>query len=75
MDALDFDPERDRLFAVGDLVNRGPHSHEAIDWLERAPPTGAGPGDAIGPGTGGEATPGPFHPDFHPMAPLYDGTS
>ena len=35
MDAVDFDPERDRLFAVGDLVNRGPHSNEAIDWLER----------------------------------------
>ena len=35
MDAVDFDPERDRLFAVGDLVNRGPHSNEAIDRLER----------------------------------------
>ena len=32
---LDFDPERDRLFGVGDLVNRGPHSVEALEWLER----------------------------------------
>ena len=29
-----FDPECDRLFGVGDLVNRGPHSAEALDWLE-----------------------------------------
>ena len=33
--ALEFDPEGDRLFGVGALVNRGPHSVEAIDWLER----------------------------------------
>ena len=31
---LRFDSDRDRLFGVGDLVNRGPHSIEAIDWLE-----------------------------------------
>ena len=31
---LRFDPDRDRLFGVGDLVNRGPHSIEAVDWLE-----------------------------------------
>ena len=28
-----FDPSRDRLFSVGDLINRGPHSMEAVDWL------------------------------------------
>lgn len=30
-----FDPACDRLFGVGDLVNRGPHSVEAVDWLEQ----------------------------------------
>ena len=29
-----FDPSRDRLFGVGDLVNRGPHSEDALHWLE-----------------------------------------
>ena len=29
-----FDPSRDRLFGVGDLVNRGPHSADALDWLD-----------------------------------------
>ena len=33
--ALAFDGSRDRLFGVGDLVNRGPHSAEAINWIER----------------------------------------
>ena len=28
-----FDPSCDRLFSVGDLINRGPHSMEAVDWL------------------------------------------
>ena len=32
--ALAFDPGRDRLFGVGDLVARGPHSGDAIEWLE-----------------------------------------
>ena len=32
---LHFNADRDRLFGVGDLVNRGPHSVEAVDWLER----------------------------------------
>ena len=32
--ALAFDPDRDRLFGVGDLVERGPHSEDAIEWLE-----------------------------------------
>ena len=31
---LRFDPVSDRLFGVGDLVGRGPHSAEALVWLE-----------------------------------------
>lgn len=33
LDALGFDVKKDRLFSVGDLVDRGPSSHEAIDWI------------------------------------------
>ena len=33
--AITFDPNLDRLFGVGDLVNRGPHSEEALGWLEQ----------------------------------------
>lgn len=29
-----FDCERDRLFSVGDLVDRGPQSQEAVEWLK-----------------------------------------
>jgi serine/threonine protein phosphatase 1 len=32
---LDFREERDRLFSVGDLVDRGPHSRSALQWLSR----------------------------------------
>ena len=32
---IGFDPGVDRLFSVGDLVDRGPESEEAIDWLEK----------------------------------------
>ena len=32
--AIEFDARCDRLFGVGDLVNRGPHSEEALRWLE-----------------------------------------
>lgn len=32
--AADFNHTRDRLFSVGDLVDRGPSSHEAVDWLD-----------------------------------------
>ena len=32
--ALRFDPASDRLFGVGDLVDRGAHSAEALVWLE-----------------------------------------
>ena len=31
---LAFDPRRDRLFGVGDLVDRGPRSEDALYWLE-----------------------------------------
>ena len=31
---LAFDPARDRLFGVGDLVDRGPCSEAALHWLE-----------------------------------------
>lgn len=32
---LGFEPSRDRLFSVGDLVDRGPESEAALDWLAR----------------------------------------
>lgn len=31
---VSFDEERDRLFSVGDLVDRGPQSNDALKWLE-----------------------------------------
>lgn len=31
---IDFDPKVDRLFSVGDLVDRGPESKECLDWLK-----------------------------------------
>lgn len=30
---IGFDPAKDRLFSVGDLVDRGPESREALEWL------------------------------------------
>lgn len=33
LDAVGFDPARDRLFSVGDLVDRGPESELVLDWL------------------------------------------
>lgn len=30
-----FDEERDRLFSVGDLIDRGPDSRGALDWLAK----------------------------------------
>ena len=37
LSTLDFDPDRDRdrLFGVGDLVERGSHSSDALEWIER----------------------------------------
>ena len=32
--AIDFEQGRDRLFSVGDLIDRGPNSIEALEWLE-----------------------------------------
>ena len=32
--AIDFEHGRDRLFSVGDLIDRGPNSVEALEWLE-----------------------------------------
>lgn len=34
LDAISFDTEVDRLFALGDLVDRGPESIAALDWLK-----------------------------------------
>ena len=33
LEAVDFDPARDRLFSVGDLVDRGPECEEVLEWL------------------------------------------
>jgi len=30
-----FNPNCDRLFSVGDIIDRGPESHEAIQWLSQ----------------------------------------
>lgn len=35
LNAIGFDPSRDRLFSVGDLVDRGPESHRVLDWLAK----------------------------------------
>jgi serine/threonine protein phosphatase 1 len=35
LDAIGFNPDRDRLFSVGDLVDRGPESDHVTDWLEK----------------------------------------
>lgn len=35
LDELGFNPDVDRLFSVGDLVDRGPDSHMALEWLEK----------------------------------------
>ena len=36
LDEIGFDPDADRLFSVGDLVDRGPESAAALDWLAHA---------------------------------------
>lgn len=35
LDAVGFDPVRDRLFSVGDLVDRGPECDQVLDWLAK----------------------------------------
>lgn len=35
LDSIKFDPSVDRLFSVGDLVDRGPESDHVQDWLAR----------------------------------------
>lgn len=35
LDAAGFDPARDRLFSVGDLVDRGPECEKALEWLSK----------------------------------------
>ena len=32
--AISFEYGRDRLFSVGDLIDRGPNSNQALEWLE-----------------------------------------
>ena len=32
---VDFDRDRDRLFSVGDLIDRGPESHRALEWIDQ----------------------------------------
>lgn len=35
LDSIGFVESRDRLFSVGDLVDRGPESDQVLDWLDR----------------------------------------
>ncbi|EEB61289.1 serine/threonine protein phosphatase [Pseudomonas syringae pv. tomato T1] len=35
LDAAGFDPAVDRLFSVGDLVDRGPESTDSLKWLDK----------------------------------------
>ena len=35
LDTLDFNTELDRIFSVGDLVDRGPDSIDILNWLEQ----------------------------------------
>jgi serine/threonine protein phosphatase 1 len=35
LDELGFNPDTDRLFSVGDLVDRGPESELSLDWLAK----------------------------------------
>lgn len=35
LDAIGFDPTVDRLFSVGDLVDRGPECEQVLEWLDK----------------------------------------
>ena len=35
LDTIEFNSEVDRLFSVGDLVDRGPESHHVLEWLDK----------------------------------------
>jgi serine/threonine protein phosphatase 1 len=35
LDAVGFDPKADRLFSVGDLVDRGPECRDVLEWLDK----------------------------------------
>jgi serine/threonine protein phosphatase 1 len=35
LESVQFDPEIDRLFSVGDLIDRGPESHRALEFLAK----------------------------------------
>lgn len=35
LEAIGFDAQKYRLFSVGDLVDRGPESHQVLVWLEK----------------------------------------
>ena len=35
LNAIGFDEQKDRLFSVGDLVDRGPESHQVLSWLNQ----------------------------------------
>lgn len=32
---VDFQPATDRLFSVGDMIDRGPESHRVLEWLDK----------------------------------------
>jgi serine/threonine protein phosphatase 1 len=35
LNTIEFNSEVDRLFSVGDLVDRGPESHHVLEWLDK----------------------------------------
>lgn len=35
LDSLSFDPSKDRVFCVGDLIDRGQESHRALEFLDK----------------------------------------